>query len=224
MAHPKAIVSWSGGKDCLLALDRARADYDVAALLTTVTPAFGRVSMHGVRVGLVEEQARRLGLPLHRVDLPWPCRNDDYERTMRAAWDGFRADGVTAAICGDLFLEDIRRYREDRLFGKAACVFPLWGEGTHPLSRRFLDRGYRATVCCVDTTALPATFAGRPYDEYFLADLPPGVDPCGERGEFHTFVHDGPGFAHPVRIRLGERTLRDERFSYCDLVPEGEDG
>jgi uncharacterized protein (TIGR00290 family) len=220
MTRPKAIVSWSGGKDCLLALDRARDRCDVVALLTTVTPEFGRVSMHGVRIELIEQQAASLGLPLHRAAIPWPCRNEDYERVMRAAWADFQAQGAEHVICGDLFLEDIRRYREERLFGPAACVFPLWGEGTHSLARAFLDQGYEAVVCCVDTLVLPAAFAGRPYDEFFLADLPPGVDPCGERGEFHTFVHAGPTFARPVRFTLGERTLRDERFAYCDLVPE----
>ena len=220
MTRPKAIVSWSGGKDCLVALDRVRDQYDVAALLTTVTPEFGRVSMHGVRVELVEQQAASLGLPLRRAEIPWPCCNDDYEGVMRAAWANFQAQGVDHVICGDLYLEDIRRYREERLFGAAACVFPLWGEGTHPLSREFLARGYRAVVCCVDTRALPATFAGRPYDEHFLADLPGGVDPCGENGEFHTFVHDGPTFAQPVPFRLGDIKLREERFAYCDLLPD----
>jgi diphthamide synthase (EF-2-diphthine--ammonia ligase) len=142
---------------------------------------------------------------------------------MTRVFGDYLAAGVTDIICGDLFLEDIRRYREERLFGSGRGVFPLWGEDTTRLARRFLELGFRAVLCCVDTRVLPADFAGRLYDEDLLADLPPAADPCGENGEFHTFVYDGPNFARPVAWTPGERTLREERFSYADLVPADSD-
>lgn len=217
---PKAIVSWSGGKDSALALHAARDEYEVIALLTTVTEDFDRVSMHGVRTRLLEEQAASLGLPLEKVLIRHPCNNDEYEARMKAGLEGLRGSGAGAVICGDLFLEEIRRYREERLFGdRWRGVFPLWGRDTAALARTFLDLGFRAVLCCVDTRALPAEFAGRPYDAQLLAQLPPGVDPCGENGEFHTFVFDGPSFARPVAFATGERTLRDDCFAYCDLLP-----
>lgn len=216
----KAIVSWSGGKDGMLALLEARGDYDIVGLLTTVTEEYDRVSMHGVRTRLLEQQAEALDLPLEKVLIPPTCVNADYEARMGAALARYRAAGVSAVLCGDLFLEDIRRYREEKLFaGGLTGVFPLWGRDTGELARRLLALGFRAVLCCVDTRALTADFAGRLFDEALLADLPPGVDPCGENGEFHTFVFDGPGFRRPVRCTPGERVLRDGRFAYCDLLP-----
>jgi uncharacterized protein (TIGR00290 family) len=216
----KAIVSWSGGKDSMLALHEARDDCEIVGLLTTVTEEYDRVSMHGVRSRLLEQQSEALGYALEKVHIPPTCSNDDYEARMGASLARYRAAGVSAVVCGDLFLEDIRRYREEKLFGSGLTgVFPLWGRDTGALAREFLALGFRAVLCCVDTRSLAASLAGRLFDATLLADLPPGVDPCGENGEFHTFVFDGPGFRRPVRYTPGERTLRDQRFAFCDLLP-----
>lgn len=215
---PKALVSWSGGKDCMLALWHARQAFDIVALLTTVTREFERISMHGVRVDLLRRQAESLGIPLRMIEIPHPCSNAVYEQAMKDAWSQAQGQGVESVICGDLFLEDVRRYREERLFGATACVFPIWQQPTPALAREFIALGFRAVLCCVDTQALPADFAGRDYDEGLLNELPAGVDPCGENGEFHTFVHAGPAFRTPIRFQRGERVLREARFSYCDLL------
>ena len=216
---PKALVSWSGGKDCMLALWHTQRTFDIVALLTTVTRDFDRISMHGVRVELLHRQAESLGVPLRMVEIPHPCSNVIYEHAMKGAWAEAQLQGVDAVICGDLFLEDVRRYREEHLFGAQACVFPLWHRPTRELAREFIGLGFRAVLCCVDTQALPADFAGREFDEALLRDLPASVDPCGESGEFHTFVHAGPLFKTPIAFNFGERVLREERFSYCDLLP-----
>jgi len=176
--------------------------------------------MHGVRRELLTRQATSLGLPVRAIEISVGCTNDEYERATRAVLEEFVAAEVTAAICGDLFLEDVRKYREERQFPSGMRgVFPLWSRPTPELAREFIGRGFRAVLCCVDTQALDGSFAGRAYDESLLAELPTTVDPCGENGEFHTFVADGPDFATPIRYELGERTLRDERFMFCDLVP-----
>jgi uncharacterized protein (TIGR00290 family) len=216
---PKAIVSWSGGKDCMLALWHARHTFDIVGLLTTVTREFGRISMHGVRVELLRLQADRLGIPVWIVEIPHPCSNAIYEEAMKTAWRQAQSEGIDKVICGDLFLEDVRRYREDQLFGAAACVFPLWHRPTCEVAREFISLGFRATLCCIDTQQLAADSTGREFDESLLNDLPPNVDPCGENGEFHTFVHDGPVFHAPIPLVRGERVLREQRFSYCDLLP-----
>ncbi|HXG08640.1 MAG TPA: ATP-binding protein [Gemmataceae bacterium] len=216
----KAIVSWSGGKDSALALWEARGDFEIVALLTTVTEGYDRVSMHGVRTSLLERQAESLGYPVAKVVIPSACGNADYEHRMRAALERYRQAGVSAVICGDIFLEEVRRYREERLFTAGLRgVFPLWHRDTAALARHFLALGFRAVLCCVDTNVLAPDFAGRLYDTTLLAGLPLGADPCGENGEFHSFVFDGPGFARPVGYMVGERTLRDNRFCYCDLIP-----
>lgn len=215
----KALVSWSGGKDCMLALWHARRAFDIAALLTTVTREFDRISMHGVRVELLQRQAESLGIPLRMVEIPHPCRNAIYEQAMKGAWAKAQLQGVATVICGDLFLEDVRRYREERMFGAPACAFPLWHRPTGELAREFIALGFRAVLCCVDTQALAADFAGREYDDALLRDLPASVDPCGENGEFHTFVYAGPLLKTPILFERGERVLREERFSYCDLLP-----
>lgn len=219
------LLAWSGGKDAALALERLRADPSVAvrALVTAVTRDFGRVSMHGVRRALLEAQARAVGLPLVVAELEAGASNAGYE----AAWaDALaRADatvGPTRRIAyGDLFLEDVRAYRDRQLaaLGREG-VYPLWGEDTATLARGFVRRGHRAVLVCVDTTQLGGDFAGRDLDDALLAELPAGVDPCGERGEFHTFVWDGPLFSEPVPVRAGERVTRDGRFRFCDLLPE----
>jgi uncharacterized protein (TIGR00290 family) len=216
---PKALVSWSGGKDCMLALWHARASFDIVALLTTVTREFERISMHGVRVELLRRQAESLDISLRMVEIPHPCTNAIYEQAMKDAWVEARSQGIEAVICGDLFLEDVRRYREERLFGREACSFPLWRRPTPELAREFIALGFRAVLCCVDTQVLSADFTGREFDDALLRDLPASVDPCGENGEFHTFVYAGPLFKPPILFERGERVLREERFSYCDLLP-----
>lgn len=217
----RLVMSWSGGKDSAVALWRLQQDpaWSVEGLLTTVSEAYGRISMHGVRESLLQAQARALGLRLHAVRLPAPCSNADYEARMGATVGALLAGGVEAFGFGDLFLADIRAYRE-RQFAEAGGrpVFPIWGADTGALARDMVAAGFRATLCCVDPRQLDPGFAGRGYDAALLADLPPGVDPCGERGEFHTFVHGGPNFRQPVPVRTGETVQRDG-FVYTDLLP-----
>jgi uncharacterized protein (TIGR00290 family) len=213
-------MSWSSGKDSTLALHLARRDPDleVRALLVTLNAEADRVAMHGVRRSLLERQAARLGLRLEIVELPSPCPNEVYEQAMANACTHARAEGVDEMIFGDIFLADVRAYREQRLEPTGiAPVFPLWGRPTEVLAYEMLDAGVRAVLTCVDTSALPASFAGRAYDRELLADLPPGVDPCGEHGEFHTFVFDGPDFSAPISIEIGELVDRDG-FVFCDVT------
>jgi len=220
---PRALLAWSSGKDSAWALHllRQRGEVEVVGLLTTLNQAFERVAMHAVRVELLRAQAAAAGLPLFEVPLPWPCSNDEYERAMGAALAAARADGVEAVAFGDLFLEDIRRYREERMAATGLTpLFPLWGEPTDALARRMLAGGLRARLTCVDPRQLAPAFAGREYDAALLAELPPTVDPCGERGEFHTFAYAGPMFARPIAIRAGEIVERDG-FTFADLLPEG---
>ena len=213
-------MSWSSGKDSALALHVARAEHgvDVRTLLVTVNAEANRVAMHAVRRSLLEAQAERLGLPLHVVEIPSPCPNDVYETRMAAAVSAAREAGVGEMIFGDLFLEDVRAYRERNLRGTGITpVFPLWGRPTDLLARDMLAAGVRAVLTCVDPTVLPAEFAGRSFDETLLAELPDGVDPCGERGEFHTFVWDAPGFSSPIDIELGDTVERDG-FVFRDIL------
>lgn len=223
VTQPKAVVAWSSGKDCAYALETARREkkLEIVGLLTTVTSTFSRVSMHGVREALLEKQAEALELPLHRVEIPSPCPNEVYEKAMAGATEMLRKEGVEHIIFGDLFLEDVRRYREEKMAGTGISpVFPLWGRPTRELAREMLAAGMRATVVCVDPRQLAPKFAGREFDESFLTDLPPTVDPCGEKGEFHTFVHGMPSFRHPIPIVRGEVVERD-RFVFADLkLPE----
>lgn len=193
-----------------------------AALLTTTNEAVDRVAMHGVRRTLVEAQAREAGLPLCVVPLPWPCSNDEYEARMRTAVEGFRDQGFTHVAFGDLCLEDVRRYREERLASSGlAPVFPIWKTAsTGALAGEMIAGGLRARVSTVDLSKLDRSFVGREFDAAFLADLPPGVDPCGENGEFHTFAYAGPMFARPIAIAAGEIVERDG-FAYGDLVEAG---
>jgi uncharacterized protein (TIGR00290 family) len=216
------LLSWSGGKDSALALQALVADpaYRVVGLVTAVTDDYDRISIHGVRRTLLEAQAAAIGLPLHVIRLQRGCSNDDYERAfhgaLRAA--GAQHPGCSHIAFGDLFLEDVRAYRERLLAGSGwTPVFPLWALDTSALARRFIDDGFEARLVCVDTTRLDASFAGRAFDHAMLGDLPESADPCGERGEFHTFVSAGPVFRNPVRYQTGELVLRDGRFMYCDL-------
>lgn len=217
----QAWMSWSSGKDSALALAtlRERPDVKIVGLLTTVNADADRVAMHGVRRELLEAQAEALGLALHVVELPWPCPNEDYERLMEDAIDHGRRLGVEAIGFGDLFLEDIRTYREQSLVGTGIqALFPLWANPTAVTAESILRSGIRAIVTCVDTSQASAELAGRVYDETFLADLPSGVDPCGENGEFHTVVVDGPGFAAPLEVTVGEIVER-EGFVFADVIP-----
>lgn len=217
-----AVLSWSGGKDSALALHALgrTSDVRVEALLTTVTSDFDRISMHGVRRSLLEAQATSLGLPLWLNFISKGAGNAEYEASMADAFAACRARGIDTVAFGDLFLEDIRAYR-DRLLAEHQmhALYPVWRRDTDRLIREFLSYGFRTAVVCVDPKQLNPSFVGRVIDEQFLADLPPGVDPCGENGEFHTFVFDGPMFAEPIGFSFGEIVCRDG-FWFCDLVPE----
>ena len=219
----RTLLSWSSGKDSAWSLHvlRQQPDVTVVGLVTTLNAAFDRVAMHGVRRVLVEAQAEATGLPLHVLPIPHPCPNADYERIMGAFVAQQAAAGVEAMAFGDLFLEDIRRYREARLAGSGIVpLFPLWGLETGRLAREMIAGGLEAYVTCVDPRKLPKTFAGRRFDLGLLADLPAGVDPCAENGEFHTFAWAGPMFRAPVPI---ERGAVEERggFAFADLLPAG---
>ncbi len=216
----KILLSWSTGKDSAWTLHVLQQQHPgaVAGLLTTVNEAFDRVAMHAVRRTLLQAQADAAGLPLHVVDLPWPCSNAQYEAAMKVAVDRFVREGFTHVAFGDLFLEDVRRYREERLAGTGlAPLFPLWKtEPTVELARRMIHGGLRAYLTCVNPKNLDLSFAGRPFDRELLADLPAEVDPCGENGEFHSFAWDGPMFRYPVAIRVGAVVERDG-FVFTDL-------
>lgn len=219
------VLSWSGGKDSALALARLRADpqIEVVGLLTTVTAGYDRVSIHGVRRSLLHAQADALALPLQEVTLAPESSNEAYDAAFADALGELRArmPQVNRLAFGDIFLEDVRQYREERVAALGfGALFPLWGEPTSDLAREVFAKGIEARLVCVDTQVLPAAFAGRRYDAALLAELPAGVDPCGERGEFHTFVSAGPGFKRPVLYTLGEVVLRGERFAFHDLLPD----
>ncbi|MBI4552599.1 MAG: adenine nucleotide alpha hydrolase [Candidatus Latescibacteria bacterium] len=218
----RTLLSWSSGKDSAWALHLLRQHHEVeiVGLLTTVNEVYDRVAMHAVRRTLLEAQAEAVGLPLWPVPIPSPCRNADYEAAMAHAIEKARAEGMTAVAFGDLFLEDIRQYREDRLAGTGLSpLFPLWELPTERLARDMIAAGLRARLTCIDPRHLPRSFAGREFDMAFLHDLPASVDPCGERGEFHTFAYDGPMFHHPVPVRLGEVVER-EGFIFADLLAD----
>ncbi|HEV2322012.1 MAG TPA: ATP-binding protein, partial [Gammaproteobacteria bacterium] len=220
------ILSWSGGKDSGLALHALKRDprYRLRGLLTSVNRDYGRISMHGVRETLLDCQADAIGLPLHKVWLSARSSNEEYETAMAAQLEMFKQQGIHHMAFGDLFLEDIRRYREAQLARAGMeAVFPLWLKPTPALAREFIESGFGATLCCVDGEKLGPEYAGREFDSVLLGDLPAGVDPCGENGEFHTFVHRSPDFSASVRCILGERVTREGRFHYCDLLPEPED-
>ena len=214
-------MSWSSGTDSTMALVLIRRDeeIDLVALLVTMNAVADRVAMHAVRRALVEAQADRLGLALNVIEIPSPCTNEVYELRMSEAIDSALADNVEHFVFGDLFLEDVRSYREEKLAGTGISpLFPLWGQPTDTLAQSMIGSGVQAVVTCVDPSRIPASFAGRFFDGSLLADLPPDVDPCGERGEFHTFVFGGPGFSSPIDIEVGEIVERDG-FVFCDVRP-----
>ncbi|MCZ6791534.1 MAG: diphthine--ammonia ligase [Candidatus Dadabacteria bacterium] len=216
------LISWSGGKDSSLALYEIQKsrDYEVAALITTITSDYDRVSMHGLRTILLDEQASSLNIPLEKIFISKNASNDEYESRLKEVLLKYKQLGIRDVVFGDLFLEEIKKYRED-LLGKIGmeCVFPIWKKDTAKLALEFIDAGFKAVTVCVDSKALGEEFAGREFDEHFLDDLPKTIDPCGENGEFHTFVYDGPIFKKPIAHRLGDIVLRDERFYYCDILP-----
>lgn len=218
--RPKALIAWSSGKDSAWALHevRSKGDYDIAGALTTVTDNFARVSMHGVREELLFAQLAAAGLKADVVRIPYPCSNEIYEQKMAERMQAAIASGITHVIFGDLFLEDIRAYREARLkpLGVTA-VFPLWLRPTGALAREMIEAGVEAHLATVDLKKLPASFAGRRFDAALLADFPAGIDPCGENGEFHTFVSAGPMLSRKIPVRVGE-TLERDGFAYADLL------
>ncbi len=214
-------MAWSGGKDCAVALWRLQRDprFEVVGLLTTLTTGYDRISMHGVREALLEAQAQALGLKLYPVRIPPKCSNERYEAEMYRVVETLREEGVEAVGFGDLFLEDVRAYREKMLAPTGLePLFPIWGEDTRKLSRFVIASGFGAILTCVDPRALSRDFAGRAYDDALLADLPDDVDLCGENGEFHTFVHSAPNFSQRIAVDVGERVERDG-FFFADLLP-----
>jgi uncharacterized protein (TIGR00290 family) len=215
------LLSWSGGKDSARTLHELRRDHgvEVVSLLTTVTAGYDRISMHGVRRELLLSQVSALGAQLTTVEIPTPCANEHYERAMAAALAPWIARDVRRVAFGDIYLEDLRRYREEKLAQVGMSgLFPIWKRDTVELAREFLELGFRAVVTCVDPRALPQEFCGREIDASFLADLPAGVDPCGENGEFHSFVFAGPILREAIPFTLGERVVRDG-FCFTDLLP-----
>ncbi len=223
MGKPRALLAWSSGKDSAWALHRLRevGEVEVVGLLTTVNEVAGRVAMHAVREALLARQAAAAGLPLWRVPIPSPCTNEQYEQAMGAAVARALEQGIEVMAFGDLFLEDVRAYRERQLDGTGMTpAFPIWGEETSALAREMVAAGVRAHITCVDPRQLAREFAGRTWDGALLDELPDGVDPCGERGEFHTFAWSGPAFAEPIPVEPGEVVERDG-FVFADLLPGG---
>jgi uncharacterized protein (TIGR00290 family) len=217
----KILLAWSGGKDSCMTLYEMQKNHncEIAALLTTITEGYNRISMHGVRAELVERQAECLGMPLHKVFIPKEATNDLYESRMEQALIQYKADSVSSVAFGDLFLEDVKSYRENNLARiSMKGLFPLWKTDTRQLARNFVDVGFKAVVACVDSRVLDKSFVGKVIDDDFLRRLPAQVDPCGENGEFHSFVFDGPLFSDSVSFAVGEVVLRDS-FWFCDLVP-----
>jgi uncharacterized protein (TIGR00290 family) len=217
----RVLFTWSGGKDSALALYEVqrRNGYDVVALLTILTEVYDRISMHGVRGILLERQADSLGLPIEKVYISKNCSNEEYEAKMREVLQKYLRAGVSSVVFGDIFLEDLRKYREDNLSKIGMkTVFPLWKRDTTDLAHEFIDLGFKAVITCVDSNVLDKAFVGILYDQQFLSELPATVDPCGENGEFHSFVYDGPIFEERVSYTKGEIVFGDNRYWYCDLM------
>ena len=214
------IVSWGGGKDSALALHEIveSGRYEIVCLLTTLTCDYDHVCMHGIRRVLLEQQADALGLTLEKVFVDKGADNGDYELAMREVLEKYLKKDVSSVVFGDIFLEDLRKYREDKLSKTGMkAIFPIWQKDTRQLARNFINLGYKAVVTCVDSKNIDKSFVGRNFDERFLSELPPGIDWCGENGEFHSFVHDGPIFDKPIPHVTGEIVLRENRFYFCDV-------
>ena len=218
----KVLFSWSGGKDSAIALYEIQKSksYEILALLTTITEDYDRVSMHGLRRILLEQQAKSLGISLEKVFITKDASNEEYESKMKEALLRYKNAGVHSVVFGDIFLQDVRKYREENL-SKIGMngVFPIWRRNTTALAHTFIDLGFKAVTICIDSNVLDKRFAARDFDKQFLSELPPTVDPCGENGEFHSFVYDGPIFKENILFKKGEIVLRDNRFYYCDLIP-----
>jgi uncharacterized protein (TIGR00290 family) len=218
----RLLFTWSGGKDSAMALYELQKtqSYEIAALLTTVTEDFNRISMHGVRHILLERQAESLGCTLEKVLISRNSSNEEYESSMREVLERYKGDGIRSVVFGDIFLENVRKYREDNLskVGMKA-IFPIWGRDTLELAHTFIGAGFKSIITCIDGNVLGKGYAGRLYDEQLLSELPADIDRCGEHGEFHTFVFDGPLFKEAVEFRKGRVVLRDKRFYFCDLLP-----
>jgi uncharacterized protein (TIGR00290 family) len=217
------LFCWSGGKDSALALYEIinSGSHVIVALLTTVTEDYDRISMHGVSTTLLEQQAKALNLPLEKIFITKHSSNEEYEAKMTQILKHFKKGGINSVVFGDIFLEDLRKYRENNLAKIQMCaVFPLWKKDSKQLANSFIDLGFKAIITCVDTKFLDASFAGREFNKALLSDLPSSVNPCGENGEFHTFVYDGPIFGREISVIRGEIVLKDERFCFCDLLPE----
>jgi len=218
----RTLMSWSSGKDSAWALYKLQQnpDIDVVGLFCTVNKEFDRVAMHGVRVELLKMQAKSIGLPLQIIELPFPCNNDDYEKIMGEFVENAKQDQIESFAFGDLFLEDIRRYREDNLKGTGiSAIFPIWGASTTSLSKEMIHSGLRTVITCIDPKQTPKEFIGKEYDADFLAALPKTVDPCGENGEFHSFVFDGPMFDKKIAIIRGDIVQRGD-FIFADFLPK----
>jgi uncharacterized protein (TIGR00290 family) len=217
----KVLLAWSGGKDSAMALYELQKtqSYNISGLLTTITKDYDRISMHGVRRILLEQQADSLGLPLDKVFISKNSSNEEYESEMREILVRYQATGVSSVVFGDIFLEDLRKYREDNLSKiDMKGIFPIWKRDTTELANTFIDLGFKAVVTCVDSKVVDKRFVGRVYDVQFLRELPSSIDPCGENGEFHSFVYDGPIFRERISFTIGEIVLRDNRFYFCDLI------
>jgi uncharacterized protein (TIGR00290 family) len=218
----RIILCFSGGKDSVLALYELlkQGNYEVAALLTTITQDYDRISMHGVRTDLLELQAQALGLPLEKVIIPANSSEQEYEARMRQVMERYLASGIHTVAFGDIFLEDLRKYREENLSKMdIKAIFPLWKNDTAELAERFITLGFEAVVTCVDGNILDERFVGRAFNHEFISQLPHGADPCGENGEFHSFVYNGPLFGRRISHRVGDVVLREKCFYYCDLIP-----
>ena len=218
----KVLFTWSGGKDSAMALFELKKTmcYEVLALLTTITKRFDRISMHGVRKNLLEQQAESLGIPLEKIYITNTESNKSYEAKLKAKLMHYKNHGVSSVVIGDIFLEDVRKNREKKLsqIGMKG-IFPLWKKDTTKLAYAFIDAGFKAIITCVDSNVLDKTYVGRIFNKQFLSELPSGIDPCGENGEFHSFVFDGPIFRERIPFNIGEIVLRENRFYFCDLVP-----
>lgn len=225
MAEP-VVLTWSGGKDSALAFYYLHKSlhYRITYLLTTITRDYNRISMHGVQNILLDRQSASLGLPIEKVFISKNSSNEDYEHQMKEKLLFFQRQGINTVAFGDLFLEDIRKYREQNLTAVSMkAVFPLWKKNTQKLAREFIGCGFKAVIVCVDSEKLDKKFAGRFFDLKFLADLPADVDPCGENGEFHSFVFDGPLFQKPISFKTGDIVLRENRFYFCELLPKNQE-
>jgi len=222
MMSEKVLFTWSGGKDSAMALYELQREkrYEVAALLTTVTEDYDRISMHGVRHVLLQQQATSLGYPLEIVYLSKNSSNEEYEARLKEKLSQYKARGISFVVFGDIFLEDLRKYRENNLAQVGMKgVFPIWKRDTRELAHTFINLGFKAIITCVDSNALDKRFVGRAFNERLLSELPANIDPCGENGEFHSFVYDGPIFRQKIHLKKGRVVLRDNRFYFCDLEP-----